>query len=565
MKINHSIEKFAQSITKDSKASSFLITNKKEGFAWINPKEVSSRYQGIFFSEDEKIFRVIESINPYQELKQIKDKYYEVEVEKEGKKEIFFMPDNLNGFVFETNSPCGIFLDFKEAYEDSYANYEIEKIQSGAVIKIIYKEKEYYLAICFEGKFLESKKWFERTYEYDKKRNSYPLKRSVFFAGETNSKKNIFYFSSDKKEAIEKAKELYEHVDYYKGQKKKRIEDAFKKISDEKVNMAYNSCRILLDNLTNKEGLFAGLPWFFQYWARDELISLKALSLINKKDSEKILKKWFAYLSEDFTRFPAKLKINGLAEGNSLDSIGWLLKRTELFPEILQENKEKINSLFLNLDSEIIIEQENTWMDSIKRKGGIEIQAMKLFSLNLAYKLSGKEEFSKKEEELKNKVRENYWNGKILFDSLDKKIRPNAFIAYYFYPTLLEKKEWETCFDEIITHLWCEWGGFSTISKQDQQFHKEYSGENGESYHNGDSWFWINNLSGLVLTRINKERYYEYIKKILNASTEEILFCETIANHSELSSACSLKSQGASCQSFSAAMYLEFIEEIKKI
>jgi glycogen debranching enzyme len=243
--------------------------------------------------------------------------------------------------------------------------------------------------------------------------------------------------------------------------------------------------------------------------------------------------------------------------------MGWLLKRIELFPELLQENKNILDEFFLNLDAEIISEKNNTWMDSIERDSGIEIQAMKLFALNLASILTNKkEEFRKKEYILKKEVREIYWNGNVLLDSPDKKVRPNVFIAYYFYPQLLEKKEWEICFNTLIKNLWCEWGGFSTLDKKNPLFHKNYTGETGESYHNGDSWFWINNLGGWVLTDLDKEKYYIYIKKILDASTREILFSGAIGNHSELSSASHLKSEGAICQAFSAGMYLEFVKKL---
>jgi glycogen debranching enzyme len=125
-------------------------------------------------------------------------------------------------------------------------------------------------------------------------------------------------------------------------------------------------------------------------------------------------------------------------------------------------------------------------------------------------------------------------------------------------------KEWETCFDNTLKELWCEWGGLTTISKKDFLFHENHTGEKPGSYHNGDSWFWINNLAGIVLTDLNKEKYHSYIKKILEASTKEILFSGAAGYHAELSSASSLKSQGAICQSFSAGMYIEFIEKIRE-
>ncbi|MFA5061240.1 MAG: amylo-alpha-1,6-glucosidase [Candidatus Pacearchaeota archaeon] len=565
MKTINSIEKYNQSAEKETEDISFLMTNKNAGFIWFSPKGVSSRYQGVFFNENEKMFRVIESIGVPREVKEIKNFFYKAEIISEDKTGSFFIPDYLNGLAYESSSECEIILDFKEAYENDYSTYDIEREDGHILVRMGYKNADYFLSIRFKGEFIESKDWIEKNYEYDLQRNSFPSKRSVFVLGKIYSEKIAFYFSKKKENAIKGSQDLYDNLEEYKEKKKKRIERKVKKISDREVSVAYNSCRFLLDNLFDNKGLFAGLPWFFQYWARDELISLGGFYEISKKDAKKIIEKWIKYLKKELIDFPAKISIDSSKEGNSIDSFGWLLKRATLFPELLQKNKIFLEEIFSSLDAQMIYEGNNTWMDSIKREGAIEIQAMKLFTLNLASKLTNKKrELKVKERLLREKVKKEYFDGNFLYDSLDKKVRPNIFIAYYFYPSLLSKKEWETCFDNALEELWCEWGGLSTISKKDYFFQETYTGEIPRSYHNGDSWFWINNLAGLVLADLNKRKYCDYIKKILRASTEEILFSGAAGCHAELSSAKSLKSQGAVCQSFSAGMYIELVDKLCK-
>ena len=118
-------------------------------------------------------------------------------------------------------------------------------------------------------------------------------------------------------------------------------------------------------------------------------------------------------------------------------------------------------------------------------------------------KLTKQKIFRHLEEKLKTSIKEKLWNKEFLYDGLnDKTIRPNAFIAYYIYPNLLARKEWIKCFDAILNALWLGWGGVSTIDKKNHLFHKEHTGEDSKSYHNGDSWFWLNNLTALLKSLI---------------------------------------------------------------
>ena len=164
---------------------------------------------------------------------------------------------------------------------------------------------------------------------------------------------------------------------------------------------------------------------------------------------------------------------------------------------------------------------------------------------------------------MKIKVRQKFWNGNILADGLDDwTIRPNIFIASYIYPELLTQKEWEACFENSLKSLWLEWGGLATIDKKNKLFADTNTGENNQSYHRGDSWFWINNLAAIQLNKINNKKFEKYIKKIIDASTEDILWKGCIGCASELSSAKELTSQGCFNQAWSNAMYMEMVDGV---
>jgi glycogen debranching enzyme len=218
----------------------------------------------------------------------------------------------------------------------------------------------------------------------------------------------------------------------------------------------------------------------------------------------------------------------------------------------------------------------------------IEIQALRLKMYALMKelcKLTGDKkhsEYERLEKNTKEAVKKVFWEPPVLIDGTDSEgkedrtIRPNIFIAYYIYPELLKLEEWDECFEYTLKRLWLSWGGLSTIDKRDKLFYDEYTGENNKSYHRGDSWFWINCLAAICMHRLDNDlgktigftnekkigKYKIAIDKIIDACCEEILFKGFIGHHAELSSAKELRSEGCMCQAWSAAMFIELINEI---
>ena len=162
-------------------------------------------------------------------------------------------------------------------------------------------------------------------------------------------------------------------------------------------------------------------------------------------------------------------------------------------------------------------------------------------------------------------VRTNFWDGAILADGLgDKTIRPNIFLAYYFYPDLLLEHEWVKCFENSLKALWLSWGGLASLQKDHPNFCGRYRGcgEPDQSYHNGDSWFFLNNIAALALFKVGAKKFEEEIKAIMSAGTNDILWNGVTGYSSELSSADNFSPAGCFAQSWSAATYAETVENI---
>ena len=344
-------------------------------------------------------------------------------------------------------------------------------------------------------------------------------------------------------------------------------------------NASLNSLNSLLVNIDGKVGLFAGLPWFFQIWTRDEMVSLKALSKI--ANVKQILNRTVSSMLPDGS-LPNRFPPSSL---ESADAIGWFYKRFNKPVKV----KDVIQSALKYHTKEpfVINNPLDTWMDTVERPGSrIELQAMRL----LMYKLLDKQKVEKDvprsnlesegfvvkdskkevsgkelEKELREKVKEKFWNRIVLFDGLnDQTIRPNVFIASYIYPNLLSKKEWVFCFRNVLPRLWNEWGGLSTIDKYDPRFVDAYTGENNVSYHNGDSWFWINNLAALMMDRMDKSKFKPYVDRIVEASVNEILYSGMVGHHAEVSSSKRLDSNGCMAQAWSSALFVELVDELKR-
>jgi len=605
MKIIHSINNYNIEKDIDDKENvGFLLTNGLGGYAAF-AKENDSRYNGWFASFGHKVYKIIDEIKIQNAAKivKIKNEFYQTERSYDnGLTENVFVPRQYNSLVYEFNKETAVevVLDIRESYDGRNfgRNYEITEENGLTIVKYTKhknweedrgegKEYEIFLAIKTDSGDVEKiGQWLEKHYNYDEKRASYPFDRHVYKALAIKAGKIVIASSLDKKTAKAQATFVFRNTSIFKANGKKRAAKFFKraKISDKNLIVSLAAAKNSLANLLvqdeKKFGLYAGLPWFFYFWTSDEAICLKSVSEIDKELAKKIILRDIAYINDDGKTYDvAYAKILHQYSLN-MDAAGWLFKRASEMPGkgILgkEEVKRKLIAVIENLrknymrDGFIYSETGETWMDTFYAKdvrdgARIEIQALMLSMYKTAYEITLEEKYKAWEKELCENVLKFFWNGDILADGLnDFTIRPNGFIAYYIYPDLLTKKEWIGFFKKVLSSLWLGWGGVSTIDITSPYFYNEYTGEVPESYHRGDSWYWINNLVALVLNRLDAETFKEYISKILKASSESLLWHGFLGHLPELSSAKEQRSEGAWAQGWSAAMYIEAMEEITR-
>lgn len=517
------------------------------------------------------------------------------DIEKEGDTLTFLKDDERSTIrfnaerkiLFETDGEkqLRISLDPRKIYDFSEFGREIKVYEESGILIAEYTSYEgekikYRLFLGIRGaqRYEFRDEWIRRDYDFDAKRSgngTWYINNGLDIKFE---KELLIAQDHDKERLLAMMNKDEEPIEDTSG-------TILEGIEKKKHSIAYDCAIDSMNELSvGTEGIYAGFYWFFQFWTRDEAISLGGAIREEKKDLVKniILRHLDSLLKDGriSNRFPH-------SQLGSADGIGWsilrlgesrhlfnedelrnLSGRMEISMRDLEHNYKK-EGLFMNGPKE-------TWMDTngntndVRDGFRVEIQALMLNYYRELARMTEKEEYIKKEDNMRHKTREIMFDGAILADGADetmrpdKTIRPNIFLAYYIYPKLLTETQWEKTFDNAIEALWLDWGGMSTIDKKNPLFKPEYTGENDESYHRGDSWFFVNNIAAMAMYRLNKEKYKTYIQKIVNASSEDILYKGILGGASEVSSAKEQRAEGALHQAWSACTFIELMHEIHR-
>lgn len=608
MKIIHSCKGTVEKNVREKVG--FLLTNKRGSYF---SQGIDSRYSGMFCYLDD-MYKIIDSISFSDQSKGIKgitNHFWSADVSYKSNVMHYFMPPGYNVLVcsLQEEHPMTINFDVRKSYDLRKWGKDYRFYEEGNHLVIEFTKRtdsredgtdgneEYRIYIVITGtnlKYKLPKEWISRSYDFDRERGSGPDEWFVYHGMNVLSKDIIISVSFDKDEAIEKARFVRKNLAKFAKKENKKTEESFKDLGDKDLTFAYNSALSSIKDLCiglssgQKPGVFAGFPWFFQFWTRDEAISLRSLMLIKEYDfASKVLLRQLESLGSN-GRIPNRSPASDI---ETADGTGWIFQRIYDLSSIPEKKlrKEYYSKFFqgyakgqiekslrllyqnytsANLNKFALNGPQETWMDTVwngdNRAGSrIEIQALRLAMYRLAYDLSEKKIFRELEDNLKKKVKEHFWNGRILADGLDDwTIRPNIFIAAYTYQEILTKAGWKTCISNIMPKLWLSWGGVATIDKSNPLFCKKYTGELDQSYHRGDSWFWLSSLAAIVMARIDREYFRKYIDKILQAGIKDILYKGFIGDHSEVSSASQQKAEGTLCQAWSAAMFIELVHEL---
>lgn len=273
------------------------------------------------------------------------------------------------------------------------------------------------------------------------------------------------------------------------------------------------------DNLI---GVYAGLPWFANFWGRDLAQTLPALIHLGDHQWVKLsLQSILRYQAKhDYPQLGARKGEIPMFYGKGFPLVYGTPDSTLYYPTLileycqasadfqyLRESWKKVkmmiewgydrdidgDSLLEHKPSSPIFEGDATWMDTEYRGiKAIEIQALWVKALESAYKISrmlglNQEKLRETAEKVKREIAEKYWNKNesYLYDRIDdegnpiSEVRCNALLALALkvLPENLGAKAVKRALQEDLLTSW----GIRTLSQKDPKY-------DPKSYQSGQVW-----------------------------------------------------------------------------
>jgi len=323
-------------------------------------------------------------------------------------------------------------------------------------------------------------------------------------------------------------------------------------------------------------GYFAGYPWFTQFWGRDSGWMIPAVIDLGKFEEAKEALKTLASFQSEKGQIPNVIYMNGKVDYNSADStLLWIIALNHYlknsgdlaFIRSLKKNFFKaLEWIKINEDKEGFIEngEKETWMDTLERKKGIEIQAMLIAALKAASEIAkifweDDKELWQKAVKIERNFEKTFWDEKEGFyiDFIKgRKVRSiNSIFPLFFNVSKNSRKVLKVIESEEFTTSY----GVRTVSKNDLEY-------NPAGYHNGSSWGWI---VGLVACCEFKNKNYkkglDYLKILYKNLNQNCVKSLGEAWNSENNDVnlwkVSFSEPGACLQGWSSALVVRCIDE----
>ena len=328
-------------------------------------------------------------------------------------------------------------------------------------------------------------------------------------------------------------------------ERKERINDLITKYNPVKSNLpeldkALDWITVTMDELITCQqgnGIYAGLPWFNEYWGRDMFISMPGACLVTGQfDIAKEILKDFAKLqdtdpeSETYGRIPNRANLEGILY-NTTDGTPRLVIQayqlaqysgdTEFLHELYPAIKMSIDASIRNYTDEkgyLTHADADTWMD-VKRNGipgsprgnrANDIQALWYEQLVSGSRIaammgdsSSAEEWSGLATMLASNFENDYCNKaeSYIYDHLnadgtpDFQFRPNQLFCFDLisdsdFKQKVTRRTWEE-----LVYPW----GVASLAQWDTQFHPQHENwhyhHKDDAYHNGTIWLWNNGIA----------------------------------------------------------------------
>ena len=381
---------------------------------------------------------------------------------------------------------------------------------------------------------------------------------------------------------------------------------------DSTFNKAYAWALLSMDDLVTRQrgpGIWAGLPWFNNYWGRDSFISFRgALLASGQFDLAKEILLSFARFqntnvnSPDFGRIPNRVRIKEIIY-NSADGTPWFILACQQYmnysgdaafvEEIFPAARRAIEgALKFRVDSNGLLTHgdADTWMDAVGSGGpwsprgnrALEIEALWMEQLIISSQwamLMGNTHLAYIWQSLAENVRMNirkmYYDASKteLYDHLnrngqpDKRLRPNAVFALTVpKDPLFSQVEASALLQKMFARLVYPWG-VATLPQDDPNFHPyhhypPYYAPDA-AYHNGLIWSWLNGAFITAAIKFDPEAAFA----LLQSEVRQILEDNAVGSLAELKETWPREGEarphmsGAVSQAWSLAEFIRNVRE----
>ncbi len=568
-------------------AGMFVLTNKKGTWFSLAPGNIT-KYNGLihYDARADCYVKTIADLALPSQPHTVVNHVSSVERLHDAAREQFWMSSTALHYHVDAHAEVFLDLDVRRLDDETTDGRFFHCEHEGDLLLIRYEKRgayTYWLACKGVTSFRPLGQWEERSFAYDERRGD-GGRAWVYRAGAlrvAGHTRFVFTRSASREKAVAKAERAWRDEEDIIASLEHGVRNRFQTGALE-TDLALAA----LDALTTRRkesftGIYAGLPWFYQFWSRDELVSLSPFILTEQYSLVKdLLVRYYELLEQPLTaHYPS-------GGARAADAFGWLAIRTHELLERLEAQgiladyfsrlelsylRDRLHVALGTQDELVATGPGETWMDAVwggdDRAGAcIEVQAQRLRALRLAHYLEQKTrllpsmEWRRREKALRERVRAAFFrDGRLADRAGDFVWRPNIFLAYHAYPELLSREEWARVFSAALPQLFLSWGGLASIDTHHPLFTERYTGMSNQSYHRGDSWFWVNCLAARCLTRVDATRFREPIAALTRAAVEDLLWFGAAGHASELSSAATQEWGGCYAQAWSAAMLFELL------
>lgn len=297
---------------------------------------------------------------------------------------------------------------------------------------------------------------------------------------------------------------------------------------------------LTMDELITEQqgkGIYAGLPWFNEYWGRDMFIAMPGATLVTGQfDYTKEILKDFAKLQDTDTtsvtcgRVPNRANLEGILYNTTDGTPRYVMEAEELLKYSGDQSflKDIYPSVVLSIDQSIrhhiddkgylLHEDADTWMD-VKRNGipgsprgnrANDIQflwhSQLVSGVHLAELMGDKahaEAWQAVADKLAQNFEQDYCNKDsiLIYDHLnadgtpDLQYRPNQLYCFELInDDAFKQKVTRRVWEELV-YPW----GVSSLAQWDLQFHPQHENwhyyHKDDAYHNGTVWLWNNGIA----------------------------------------------------------------------